>query len=77
MVKSAFRADDTTSDIRNALQQERKIKADFTSNIREGAKLYGRARACLQKLFEDVRHKRPLDLDISKDVVQAIYDSLS
>src|SRR5579859_8014790 len=77
MVKSAFRPEDTTSDIRNALQQERKIKSDFISNIREGAKLYGRARACLQRMFEDVRHKRPLDLEISKEVVQVIYDSLA
>lgn len=77
MAKSAFRPEDTTTDIRNALQQERKTKADFTSNIREGAKLYGRARACLQRLFEDVRHNRPLDLETSKEVVQAMYDSLA
>jgi len=77
MAKSAFRPEDTTSDIRNALQQERKTKTDFTSNIREGAKLYGRARACLQRLFEDMRHHRALDLEISKEVVQAIFESLA
>jgi HD-GYP domain-containing protein (c-di-GMP phosphodiesterase class II) len=77
MAKSAFRPEDTTSDIRNALQQERKTKADFTSNIREGAKLYGRARACLQRLFEDVRHHRPLDMEVSKEVVQGIFESLA
>ncbi|HEX2668203.1 MAG TPA: HD-GYP domain-containing protein [Gammaproteobacteria bacterium] len=77
MAKTAFRPDDTTTDIRNALQQERRIKSDFTSNIRDGARLYGRARACLQWLFEDVQAKRPLDLDIAKEVVQAIFDSLA
>jgi len=77
MAKSAFRPEDTTTDIRNALQQERKIKSDFTSGIREGAKLYGRARACLQRLFEDVRHNRPLDLETAKEVVQAMYESLA
>ena len=77
MAKTAFRPEDTTSDIRNALQHERKIKADFTGNIREGARLYGRARACLQQLFDDVRHKRELDLSVSHDVVQAIYESLA
>jgi HD-GYP domain-containing protein (c-di-GMP phosphodiesterase class II) len=77
MAKSAFRPDDTTTDIRNALQQERKSKADFTSSIREGAKLYGRARACLHRLFEDVRNQRPLNLDIAKEVVQAMQDSLA
>lgn len=77
MAKTAFQPEDTTSDIRNALQQERKIKGDFTANIREGAKLYGRARACLQQLFDDVRNKRQLDLTVSHDVVQAIYESLA
>jgi HD-GYP domain-containing protein (c-di-GMP phosphodiesterase class II) len=77
MPKSAFRPDTTTTDIRNALQQERKIKSDFTGGIRDGAKLYGRARACLQQLFEDVRRRRPLDLEIAKEVVQAMYDSLT
>jgi putative nucleotidyltransferase with HDIG domain len=77
MAKTAFSPEDTTTDIRNALQQERKIKADFTSNIREGAKLYGRARACLHQLFDDVRNKRELDLSVSHDVVQAIYESLA
>lgn len=77
MAKSAFRPDDTTTDIRNALQQERKTKSDFTSNIREGAKLYGRARACLQRLFEDVRHNRSLDLETSREVVQAMFDNLT
>jgi HD-GYP domain-containing protein (c-di-GMP phosphodiesterase class II) len=77
MAKTAFRPEDTTTDIRNALQQERKNKSDFTSNIREGAKLYGRARACLHQLFDDVRNKRSLDLSVSRDVVQAIYDSLA
>lgn len=77
MAKTAFRPEDTTTDIRNALQQERKLKSDFTTNIREGAKLYGRARACLHQLFDDVRNKRRLDLSISRDVVQAIYESLA
>jgi putative nucleotidyltransferase with HDIG domain len=77
MAKSAFRPEDTTTDIRNALQQERKTKSDFISGIREGAKVYGRARACLHRLFEDVRQKRPLDLEIAKEVVQAMHDSLA
>jgi len=77
MAKTAFRPDDTTTDIRNALQQERKLKADFTTSIREGAKLYGRARACLHHLFDDVRDKRTLDLSVSRDVVQATYESLA
>ena len=77
MSKSAFRPEDTTTDIRNALQQERKIKSDFTTGIREGAKVYGRARACLHKLFEDARDKRPLDLEIAKDVVQVMHESLA
>lgn len=77
MAKSAFRPEDTTTDIRNALQQERKTKSDFISGIRDGAKVYGRARACLHRLFEDVRHGRPLQLDIAKEVVQAMHDSLA
>lgn len=76
MATRAFRPDDTTTDIRNALDQERKTKADFTAGIREAAKLHGRARACLQRLFEDVRQRRPLELGIAKEVVQALYDSL-
>ncbi|HEY4128365.1 MAG TPA: HD domain-containing phosphohydrolase [Gammaproteobacteria bacterium] len=77
MAKSAFRPEDTTTDIRNALQQERKTKSDFISGIREGAKVYGRARACLHRLFEDVRQNRPLNLEIAREVVQAMYDSLA
>ena len=77
MAKTAFRPEDTTTDIRNALQQERKIKSDFISGIREGAKVYGRARACLHRLFEDVRHRRTLDMEIAKEVVQAMHDSLA
>lgn len=77
MAKTAFRPEDTTTDIRNALQQERKIKSDFISGIREGAKVYGRARACLHRLFEDVRNRRPADLETAKEVVQAMHDSLA
>lgn len=77
MAKTAFQPEDTTTDIRNALQQERKSKSDFISGIREGAKIYGRARACLHRLFEDVRNKRSLDLDVAKEVVQAMQDSLA
>lgn len=72
-----FRQDDTTTDIRNALQQERKSKSDFTMSIREGARLFGRARACLQRLFEDVHAGRQLDLETTKEVVQAMYESLT
>jgi len=77
MAKTAFRPEDTTTDIRNALQQERKIKSDFISGIREGAKVYGRARACLHRLFEDVRQHRPVDLEIAKEVVLAMHESLA
>lgn len=77
MAKTAFRPEDTTTDIRNALQQERKIKSDFISGIREGAKVYGRARACLHRLFEDVRNRRPVDLETAKEVVMAMHDSLA
>lgn len=72
----AFRPEDSTTDIRNLLQQERKAKAEFTSDIREAARLHGRARANLARLSEDMLAERPLALDITREVVQAIYDSM-
>lgn len=72
----AFRPEDSTTDIRNLLQQERKTKAEFTSDIREAARLHGRARANLARLSEDMLAGRPLALDITREVVQAIYDSM-
>jgi HD-GYP domain-containing protein (c-di-GMP phosphodiesterase class II) len=72
----AFRPEDSTTDIRNLLLQERKAKAEFTSDIREAAKLHGRARANLARLSEDMLAGRPLALDITREVVQAIYDSM-
>ncbi|MGE5625719.1 MAG: HD-GYP domain-containing protein [Bacillota bacterium] len=72
----AFRPDESTTDIRNLLQQERKIKSEFTSDIRDAARLHGRARANLARLSEDMLAARPLDLDVTREVVLAIYDSM-
>jgi HD-GYP domain-containing protein (c-di-GMP phosphodiesterase class II) len=72
----AFRPEDTTTDIRNALQRERKVKADFISDIRDAAKLHGRARANLTRLGEDMRARRPLHMDVTKEVAHAMFDSL-
>ena len=72
----AFRPDDSTTDIRDLLQQERKIKSEFTSDIREAAKLHGRARANLTRISEEMLAARPLDLDVTREVVQAVYDSM-
>jgi len=72
----AFRPQDSTTDIRNLLQQERKIKSDFTNDIREAAKLHGRARANLARLSEDMLAGRPLSLDVTREVVQAVFDSM-
>lgn len=77
MAKSAFKADDTTTDIRNALQQERRIKGEFTAAIRDGARLHGRARACVEQLSTDLRKRQPLNLDIAKEVIQAMHESLT
>lgn len=75
-ISRAFRPEDSTTDIRNLLQQERKTKAEFTSDIRDAAKLHGRARANLTRISEDMLAGRHLDLDVTREVVQAIYDSL-
>src|SRR5690348_11540817 len=72
----AFRPQDSTTDIRNLLLQERKIKSDFTHEIREAAKLHGRARANLARLSEDMLAGRPLSLDVTREVVQTIFDTM-
>ncbi|HEV2111721.1 MAG TPA: HD domain-containing phosphohydrolase [Gammaproteobacteria bacterium] len=72
----AFNPNDTTTFIRNALEKERKFKADFTANLKQVARLHGRARACLAQIFRDNHAGRKPDLSELKDVVSAMHQSL-
>lgn len=72
----AFNPNDTTSFIQNALEKERKVKAEFQADLKQVAKLHGRARACLAQIFHDCHVGRPLDLSELKDVIASMLQSL-
>ena len=72
----AFKPEDTTSFIRNTLEKERQVKAQFTSDLKQAAKLHGRARACLAHIFRNSYAGRPLDLAELKEVVAEMLHSL-
>ena len=72
----AFNPNDTTTFIRNALEKERKFKADFIQDLKQVARLHGRARACLAHIFRANHAGRPLELEELKDVVSDMQRSL-
>ena len=72
----AFNPNDTTTFIRNALEKERKLKAEFAADLKRVAKLHGRARACLAHIFRANHAGTPLDLSELKDVVGTILHEL-
>ena len=72
----AFNPNDTTTFIRNALEKERKFKAGFTNDLKQVARLHGRARACLAHIFRANHAGTPLDLAELKAVVADMQRSL-
>lgn len=72
----AFNPSDTTTFIQAALEKERKVKADFTADLKRVAKLHGRARACLAHIFRCSYAGQPLDLTELKEVVSEMHHSL-
>lgn len=77
MAKEAFNPNDTTTFIRNALEKERKSKADFTSELKQAARLHARARGCLNLVFRDCYAGRTLDVDPLKDMVSDIHHAMA
>lgn len=72
----AFNPEDTTTFIRNVLEKERQVKAQFTADLKQVAKLHGRARACLAYIFRSSYANRPLDLSELKDIVGEMLHGL-
>lgn len=72
----AFNPNDTTTFIQAALEKERKVKADFTSDLKRVAKLHGRARACLAHIFRCSYAGQPMDLTELKEIVSEMHHSL-
>lgn len=72
----AFNPEDTTTFIRNTLEKARKIKADFTADLKRAAKLHGRARACLAYIFHCSYAGQHIDLAELKEVVSELHHSL-
>ena len=71
-----FNPGDTTTFIRNALMQARKVKDDFASEIHQAEKLHARARDSLARVFNDMRQGRALDLQDIRSIVLTLYDHL-
>ena len=71
-----FNPGDTTTFIRNALMQARKVKDDFAAEVRQAEKLHARARDSLARVFNDMRHGRALDLYDISSVVRSLYDNI-
>ena len=72
---SSFDGDVTTT-IMRALQQQRRAKSAFTDDIKPAAKLHGKARGMLVRLFEDVHQNRKLDLHDARVVVLELHEAI-
>ncbi|HEU5399557.1 MAG TPA: hypothetical protein VFV77_09745, partial [Gammaproteobacteria bacterium] len=77
MAKEAFNPNDTTTFIRNALEKERKSKADFTNELKQAARLHARVRGGLNLVFRDCYAGRPLNVDPLKDMVADIHRAMA
>ncbi len=72
----AFKPNDSTTNIRELLERERRAKTEFTNHIHDAAQLHGRARANLARIAEQMRAGQRPNLDVTRELVGDMFDSM-
>lgn len=67
---------DVTTTITRMLQKQRKDKTAFGTEIKQAARVHGRARGALSRLFDDMRNGRKLDLSDTQLTVHELADHI-